>query len=201
MKKITKATLAAGAGLALLLGTGGTLAYWNSSASLGSATITAGNLALTQVGNGTWQIQHTSAAAPEPVTDIAALRLVPGDKLIYTGDYKIAAQGRNLVFKADIAPGAITAASAGTAADEKLKTRLTQSAEYTINGVKGQTATIKHKSDAAGSYDVKIAVTLTWPFDQPAGTSPAEDNPAKLGKVSLSAFAVTATQLDGTTTP
>ena len=197
MKKITKATLAAGAGVALLIGTGGTLAFWNDSVSLGGASIAAGNLQLTQKGTPTWQIQHTSGAV-SAVSDISALRIVPGDKLIYTGDYTITAQGDNLVFKADVANGAIAPAVAGNAADVKLSERLTQSAVYTINGVAGQTATIKHRDAASGTYDVSIAVTLEWPFGT-AGDAAPNDNSAKLGKVSLSNFGVTATQLDSTT--
>ena len=195
MKKTTKAVLAAGAGLALLIGTGGTLALWNSSAELGAGTITAGTLQLTQTGTPTWQIQRAGATTPEAVTSLATLRIVPGDRLIYTGDFSIAAEGRNLSFRADITPGAITAARTGNAADTRLAQQLDLTASYTINGVAGQTATINQTNDAASTYPVKIVVTLDWPFDDPAGTSSAQDNVAKEGQVSLANFAVTVTQI------
>ncbi len=201
MKKITKATIATAAGVALLLGTGGTLAYWNDQASLAGTTITAGNLALTAKGTPTWTLQHTSGAAtPISTTELAALKIVPGDKLVYTGAYTVAAQGKDLVFKADITPGAIAAATPGKAVDDALAARIARTATYTINGTAGQTATIKHRSDAAATYDVVIAVTLDWPFTAD-GSKNTADNAAKLGSVSLANFAVAVTQLDGTTTP
>ena len=42
---------------------------------------------------------------------------------------------------------------------------------------------------------VVITATITWPFDSPAGTSPSVDNPAQTGKVDLSNFALTVTQV------
>ncbi|WP_427870195.1 alternate-type signal peptide domain-containing protein [Leucobacter luti] len=200
MKKTTKAVLAAGAGLALLIGTGGTLALWNSSSELAGGTITAGTLQLAASGTPTWQIQRAGATTPEAVTDLAALRIVPGDKLIYTGNFTIAAEGRNLSFRANIAPGAITPARAGNAADTRLAQQLDLTAAYTINGVAGQTATITQTNDAASSYPARIVVTLDWPFDDPAGSSAAQDNVAKQGQVSLANFSLTATQVQRSAT-
>ncbi|KAB1662503.1 alternate-type signal peptide domain-containing protein [Pseudoclavibacter chungangensis] len=48
MNKLTKGAIAASAALVLLLAGGGTLAYWNDTADLDGANITAGNLQLTQ---------------------------------------------------------------------------------------------------------------------------------------------------------
>ncbi|KAB1662502.1 hypothetical protein F8O01_00710 [Pseudoclavibacter chungangensis] len=109
------------------------------------------------------------------------------------------AQGDNLVIEAAVTPGAITAATAGDAEDTALASRLQQSATYTINGTTGATAIIQHRDAGTNSYGVTIAVTLEWPFGD--ASSPALDNPAKLGSVDLSDFAVTVTQLDGTTNP
>lgn len=198
MKKLTKATIAAGGAVVLLLSSAGTLAYWNDTINVGApASISAGELRLDQTKAPTWVITHTDGTETT-VANLAAVRIVPGDKLTYRGAYTIHAQGQNLRFKADVANGSITPATAGNTADEALQTRLQQSATYSVNGVAGQTATIDHKKNAAGTYDVTIDVTLNWPFDAPAGTSPAADNPAKLGVVNLSQFAVTVTQLDGT---
>lgn len=198
MNKLTKGTIAASAALLLLLGTGGTLAFWNDTANLDGATVTAGNLELAQTGTGTWTVQHTSGAV-EAVDDIAAFRVVPGDKLTYMGDFVITAQGDNLVVQASVAPGAIAPAAAGDAEDEALASRLTQSATYTINGTAEATGTVVHRDAATGTYPVQIAVTIEWPFGDAA--SPTLDNPGKQGAVNLSAFAVTVTQLDGSTTP
>ena len=78
MNKATKGTIAAGAAVLLLLGTGGSLAYWNSTADLGGQTISAGQLKVVQDAavTPTWTIKHTSGAATA-VTDIAAVKLVP----------------------------------------------------------------------------------------------------------------------------
>jgi alternate signal-mediated exported protein len=198
MKKVTKASIAAGAAVVLLLSSAGTLAYWNDTVNVGSpAAISAGDLRLTQAAAPAWSITHTDGTSTA-VADLAAVRIVPGDKLTYHGAYTVSAQGQNLSFKAEVAAGSIAPATPGNAADEALKTRLLQSANYVINGVKGQSATIEHKKNTAGTYDVTIDVTLDWPFDAPAGTSSASDNAAKLGVVNLSQFAVSVTQVDGT---
>ncbi|WP_072314825.1 alternate-type signal peptide domain-containing protein [Agrococcus sp. Marseille-P2731] len=195
MKKITKGTIAAGAAVALLLGAGGTLAYWNDTVDVSdTAVITAGNLALSQTSAPAWTITHTDGTATA-VADISAVRIVPGDQLTFSADYAIAAQGQNLVFEAGVAPGAIEAASAAPA-DVALASRLTETAAFTINGVAGSTAEIEHRSNTAGTYAVTIDVDLDWAFGDAA--SPALDNPAKTGAVDLSEFAVTVTQVDGT---
>ncbi|WP_040166408.1 alternate-type signal peptide domain-containing protein [Microbacterium gorillae] len=197
MKKVTKGAIAAGAAVALLLGTGGTFALWNDTVNVGSASvITAGNLALSQTTAPAWQIKHTSGSATA-VADINAVRIVPGDQLIYTGAYTVTAQGQNLAFRAQVTPGAVTAATAANPADAKLAELLVQGATYTIDGVTGDTATIQHKSNTSGTYPVTISVTLTWPLGDVA-SAPA-DNAAKLGAVNLSQFAVSVTQVDGTT--
>lgn len=197
MKKLTKATIASSAAVVLLLGSGGTLAFWNDTVNVGSATtITAGNLQLTQKTAPNWVIKHTSGDETA-VSDIAAVRIVPGDKLIYRGAYTVNAQGQNLSFTARVASGSIAPSSSDNTADKALSERLAQSAAFSINGQSGDTATIAHESNTAGTYDVTIDVTLDWPFDSPAGTSPAQDNPAKRGSVNLSQFAVSVVQVDG----
>lgn len=197
MKKLTKATIAAAAGVALLLGTGGTLAYWNDSADLAGTSITAGNLKLAANGDPVWQLQHTTGA---PVTlspdDLSTLKIVPGDKLIYTGNYTVAAQGRDLVFSAGITGGSIAPAVAGDPEDIALAAQLVNTATYSIGGVAGATSTIKHRNNGNTNYPVSISVTLDWPFGT-AGTG----NTARLGSVNLDKFTVAVTQLDGTTTP
>ncbi|NUL49314.1 alternate-type signal peptide domain-containing protein [Cellulosimicrobium funkei] len=195
MKKITKGTIAAGAAVALLLGTGGTLAYWNSTVNVGTpSTITAGNLNLTQTAVPAWSISHTTGAET-PVTDISSVRLVPGDTLTFSADYEIAAQGQNLAFTADVATGAITPVDEADAADTALATQLEETAVFTINGESVPTASIDHSSNTEGVYPVTIDLTLDWPFGD--GTTPELDNPAKTGQVDLSQFAVSVTQVDG----
>lgn len=195
MNKLSKGTLAAAAAVALLIGGGSTLAFWNDSINVGAATtITAGNLKLEQKTAPTWSV--VNGATTTPVADINALRIVPGDKLVYTGTYTVTAQGQNLSFTTGVTEGSIAPATVGNKADEKLVTRLLQSAKYNVNGVdvpKG-VATINHKSNASGTYDVVISVTLDWQFGTDGSAAPM-DNDAKLGKVNLANFSIQAKQI------
>lgn len=198
MKKMTKATVATGAAVLLLLGSGSTLAYWNDTANLsGQNNITAGTLALTATATPTWKIKHTNGTETN-VTNIADVRIVPGDKLTYSFPASITAQGQNLRFQVAIAGGSIVAASAA-AADTALATQLVNGgATFAVTGatlVGGTTDTFDHKSNTSTTYATTITATFEWPFG--AAGSPALDNPAKLGKVNLQNFTLTVTQKDG----
>ncbi len=200
MKKMTKGVIATGVAVMLLLGGGGTLAYWNDTANLGgSSTITAGTLTVVANGTPTWQIQHTSGGVTA-VPDISAVRIVPGDVLLYSVPATITAQGQNLRFQVGLAGGAVAAVSA-SAADTALAGRLANSAVF---GVTGATPvgtggnTFEHKSNASSSYATTITATITWPFG--AAGSPTDDNPARTGAVNLANFALTVTQIDGSIT-
>lgn len=81
MNKFAKGSLAAGAGIVLLLGGAGTLAYWNSEVGLSGGTINAGELTLTAP-EGEW--------APNIET------WVPGDEAVYTTDLTLVASGDNI---------------------------------------------------------------------------------------------------------
>lgn len=196
MKKITKATIAAGAAVLLLIGSGSTLAYWNDVNDIdGQTAITAGNLQLTTTGTPTWKIKHTSGTETT-VADITAVRIVPGDKLTYSFPASITAQGQNLRFKVGLAGGSIVAPASPTAADTALAARLTSNASYAVTGatpVSGQPDTFDHKSNTSSDYLTTITAVIDWPF---TGTT-TQDNPAKLGKVDLSDFTLTVTQIDG----
>lgn len=200
MKKMTKGVIATGVAVMLLLGGGGTLAYWNDTADLGgSNTITAGTLTVVATGTPAWQIEHTSGAVTD-VADITAVRIVPGDVLLYSVPATITAQGQNLRFQVGLAGGSVAAVSA-SAADTALAGRLTDSAVF---GVTGATPvgtggdTFEHKSNTSSSYATTITATIAWPFG--AAGSPADDNPAKTGAVDLANFALTVTQVDGSIT-
>lgn len=194
MKKLTKGAIAAAAGVTLLLSGGGTLAFWNDSVNAGEQVkLTAGNLQFKTPAAPTWTYTPVVGTVQTGLTttQVAALRLSPGDKLTSTGTYQITAQGNGLKFSVGIAGGSIAPASSANANDVKLAAQLTNSATYKVNNVAGATGTITHTSATATDYPVEIAVTITWPF----GTTTADDNLAKLGAVNLAQFAVTATQL------
>lgn len=201
MKKTTKGAIAVAAAVTLLLGTGGTLAYWNDSANLaGQTNITAGQLRVAQNGTPSWQIKHQNGTATA-VSDITAVRIVPGDQLIYTGSYNITAEGQDLAFTVGLAAGSI-AATTSSAADVALAGRLTAATTFSVNGgaatTAGTTVTVAKPTGADNgikTHTVSISATITWPFGD--ATSPASDNPAKQGKVNLGQFAVTVTQVAG----
>lgn len=81
MNKLVKGAVAGAAGIALLMGGAGTLAYWNSSADIADTTITSGRLVLA-ASNGTWSGSPT--------------RIVPGATITYTSNVTITAEGTNL---------------------------------------------------------------------------------------------------------
>ncbi|MGX1792795.1 alternate-type signal peptide domain-containing protein [Microbacterium sp. NPDC055312] len=202
MNKTTKGTIAAGAAVLLLLGTGGSLAYWNSTAALGGQTISAGQLNVAQDAVApTWKITHTTGTATT-VTDITAVKLVPGDTLEYTGKFNITAQGQNLAFTVNLAKGSIAPATAGNAtANAALVTRLANSASFTVNGGAvtnaGSVVTVKvPTADANGvkTHSVTVTAKIAWPFGDNA--SPASDNAAQFGAVSLKDFALNIQQVD-----
>ncbi|MBV0895377.1 alternate-type signal peptide domain-containing protein [Microbacterium sp. NC79] len=193
MNKISKGALAGAAAVALLIGGGTTLAYWNDSVTMSGASITAGNLKLSQTQEPTWQLAH-NGGTPTSV-DIDTVRIVPGDKLIYTGEYIITAQGENLAFETAITAGAIAPATPGNAADSKLAERLQQSATYKVNNVEATgTVLIDHSRSTSDEYPVTISVELAWPMGTDGSAEPM-DNAAKLGAVNLSNFAVQVTQV------
>ncbi|OYD66703.1 alternate-type signal peptide domain-containing protein [Rhodococcus sp. OK302] len=97
MKKTTKGAIAAAFAALLLAGGAGTMAAWSASTTAGvGTTITAGSMAIEQVGTGTWEWADGSAF--DPLTD----RIVPGDVVSYTADYTFDLVGKNL--KATLTP-------------------------------------------------------------------------------------------------
>ncbi|WP_040166057.1 alternate-type signal peptide domain-containing protein [Microbacterium gorillae] len=198
MKKLTKATIAAAAGVALLLGTGGTLAYWNTTAPLGAnTTITAGNLEVKPGASSAWTLTRGSAA---PVTvDPATLRIVPGDKLTFTTTFDIVAEGRNLSMEAGVTPGSIAAATASDVADVALAAYLDANKTGTITvgtatpvDITGAPVAIPASgSDAVRTIPVSVTYTLVFPYSD---TVAGAENAAKTGQVNLSQFSVTVRQ-------
>lgn len=85
----TKALVAAGLGVVLLAGAGGTFAIWSDDATVAGETITDGELKLA-VEEGSWSVNE------EPVADISTFRMVPGDTLVYETNVVPTIVGDNL---------------------------------------------------------------------------------------------------------
>lgn len=190
MNKITKGAVVGGIGVALLLGGGSTLAYWNDSVAVSGTTITAGDLKITPVGTGAWTVSNGSVT-DKPVT-INTFRAVPGDVLTYKASFDVVASGDNIraTLTGALGAGAIKPATVGKAEDVALAGRLADNATSTLTV--GATTAATHTITTAGTTTVNVTVTIPWAFG--AAGSPAQDNPAKTGAVTLDGFNVTVTQ-------
>lgn len=87
MNKMTKGALATGLGVALLVGGGGTLAVWNNSAEAAAGTVVSGDMQLTAK-TGTWK-----NAQGTTIPNVAAYKVVPGDKLTFTQPVAVVLDG------------------------------------------------------------------------------------------------------------
>lgn len=112
MNRMSKGALAVGVGVALLLGGGGTFAYWNASVASTGGTISAGNLDLKANGAGTWTDRNGATV------DIAKYKVVPGDLLTYTQKLDVTLVGdkiaANLSVDSPAATGTFTASNIKT---------------------------------------------------------------------------------------
>ena len=126
MNKLTKAAIAGGVGIALLLGGAGTLATWNTSTNISGGTIVAGSLTIgtpvfTSPATSFWSVKHTTAGAVVTkdltltgnaftvTSGGAAFTSSPGDQLIYTSTVPLTVTGTNLVAVLSLTSGAIAA--------------------------------------------------------------------------------------------
>lgn len=149
MKKSMKGTIAIAAGIALLLGGGGSLAYWQGTASTTSATIQTGELNVQLTSGSTWQVKRGTTTTP--ISNIANFKMVPGDQVIYTVPFQTTANGTNLTATGAINWGGFSAVPA----------HLTSSVTGTYNSaaISGTSFTV-----ASGTANGNLVFTLTWPF-------------------------------------
>ena len=201
MNKLVKGAVATAAGVALLMGGAGTFAYWNDSVGITGATITAGNLLVTNAtpSDGVWSVQKNglTTATATTIANIATFTASPGDKLTYTKKVSITATGDNLT--ATLALGAGSIAGAGTtptAASTALASYLVKTASITATGT-GVTAgpvagtyTIAPGATGVTARDIVVSVVINFPKDLLPGT----ENNTKLGSVTLSGLTVTLDQ-------
>lgn len=104
MKKQAKVVTASVLGAALLLG-GTTYALWSSDTTAGTqAEIQIGGSDLTVLDEGQWTdtVRSQINGAPAVVSDVNAFRAVPGDQLVYSQNYNVAAAGGNTSTKVDV---------------------------------------------------------------------------------------------------
>jgi len=185
MNKTFKGAGAAVAAGVLLMGGAGSLAYWSDSDTFSGDSISSGVLSLTDVTAGTWTLNDI----PVALEDEAALQVVPGDELVYSGTYTIGALGDNLY--------ATVEASGGTG-DGLL-------AEYvdtaTVTAKIGET-TVEEVTEENDGDELDVAVAVTFPFDPTLDDSDPENdgeavNASQGLTLNLSDITVSLTQTDG----
>ena len=102
MNKLTKSAIAGAAGIALLLGGAGSLAYWNNSATVGATTINSGTMTIAaNTGTTTYYTGTTNSVS----------LIVPGDSVTITQPVTINATGDNLKAALSIDTSALLSAS------------------------------------------------------------------------------------------
>lgn len=186
MKNTTKGTIAIAAGLVLLLGGAGTLAYWTETetAAAQNDVITTGHLKVDLDASPSWSVTHNNGTATpttEAITDIAAFRMVPGDTVTYTVPFSTDARGTNLTAEGTVAWGGYTS----------LPTGLASSVAGTYDGAAIANGVFDVVSSEAGSTaNGTLVFTLTWPF----GTDTSSPASTMDQAIDLSQTTVTVTQ-------
>lgn len=188
MNKFAKGSVAAGAGLVLLLGGVGTLAYWNDNVALNGGTINAGELSL-EAGGGEWSQGGTT------ITDIEQFSLVPGDELSYTVDLQLTAEGDNIQGTVELDRGSLTFLDANGVENPELAEEF--DIEFapvagTLPDSKAVTydpGTETFSFDGAGAYAIEVEVAVDFPFDEND-----EQNQSQGASVNLDKLSFTATQ-------
>jgi len=176
MNKLTKGAIAGAAGIILLMGGAGSLAYWSDSANAGagSQVVTAGQLKFGTAAAGTWSLNGTTITA----ANLASARIVPGDTVSFTQTVPFTAQGNNLKFKATTVAGTWVANSSSTA-DSDLAAAIAGSAQTTATTVSGtgfnsavvSGETIYSIPAATGGTAVNSSATITVSFTFPTSTT------------------------------
>lgn len=178
MNKLTKGSIAAGAGLVLLLGGAGTFMAWNDEANIDGDALTAGNLTVTAA-EATWTVNGT------PVTNISDYRMVPGDTVVYSSDLTVAVDGDNLSVSPTLSGGSITPAVEGDAEDTALAAELGENAVLELTSSDG--TTIQNDGTypiSAETSTITASATLNFAFDGD------EANASQEGAVDLAGMAI-----------
>jgi alternate signal-mediated exported protein len=163
MNKMIKGALATGIGAALLIGGGGTLAVWNTTAEQQAGSIANGDLQLTAAA-GTWKNSKGTTI------NLASYKAVPGDKLTFTQPVTVALDG-------DLMKAHLTVTDKLTAPETAT---YLQVGETTLKDSNGATVTESLTKDSDGTYTASVTVTFLTATTGTAGTK-ATNNLGKIG--------------------
>lgn len=183
MNKLLKGSIAGAAGIALLLGGAGTLAYWNDSTDLDNAgTITAGKLDIVPAAAGTpeagkWTAEYNgSTPAPLTGTALTNFKIVPGNKLVYTETLTVEAVGTNLSF---------TLSDNVAAQIPTTITGATITPTFTVTKGSNPAPVAPLTGLTAGTYTVVATITVDFPFDALTVTSQSGNAPLNLSGTAI----------------
>jgi alternate signal-mediated exported protein len=160
MRNVTKAVIAGIAGVALLAGGAGSLAFWTDTKTGSSVAIASGDLTLGTISDGTgWTIiQNAAGVSPAQTISVAYVPgttlVVPGDVLTKTVAVPVSILGLN--------NKATLVVSGATAPGNTLASQLT-AAVTSVNGVAGGTATLTSANN--GNVNVVFTITIPWTAD------------------------------------
>ncbi|WP_157981699.1 alternate-type signal peptide domain-containing protein [Protaetiibacter intestinalis] len=184
MNKFTKASIATGAGIVLLLGGAGTLAYWNDSATTDAGTITAGTLTIDSNDDGAW---FQSSNLDDEI-DPNDFLVVPGDSLTYIESFEVGATGDNLEATVSANAASILKGEWG----DQLVTTVT-----VLDDTTPTPAVISTVTSAYNERLITVRVVLDFAFDGDVSSPSTNevDNDTQGEVVDLSALAITLTQV------
>lgn len=177
MNKFAKGSLAAGAGLVLLLGGAGTLAYWNDSAELAGGTINAGTLTLEADND---SLQASIDQQPQV--------WVPGDQHTFSTELTLVTEGDNIQGKIvlDTAKLGIDGTGADQLTVDMALGDVTKTVAASELSFDADTDVITF--DGPGTYTIPVELTVALPFQED------EQNASKNLTIDLEDLTFTATQ-------
>jgi alternate signal-mediated exported protein len=172
MDQSIKGALAAASAGVVLVGSLGSLAYWNATGTFDGDTIESGRLALTDSGDMEWLLNGVSIESDD-------VTLVPGDSLTFTDSLVVVAEGNNIEAEVDVTGGGFTGA---------LATYLDTDLDLTLEG-----AALADGADIDETNDGDT-ILVEGSIDFEFGTD--VDNASQGKVVTLSDLVITLTQTD-----
>ncbi|MGK9147661.1 alternate-type signal peptide domain-containing protein [Plantibacter flavus] len=163
MHRITKGVIAVVAATALLIGGGGSLAYWQQTDTIadGSLSFGTGELSFEQTGSDVWRLDGVAQTSDDQST----LLLVPGRTLSFERQYEITADGDGLSAEITATLGALTATDADAPGPDPAAFDGGIVPTFTVTGDAIAPSPTDGVYRITGSGTITVVITLAWPFD------------------------------------
>jgi len=192
MQKTTNAMVAVGAAIVLMLGGGGSLAYWQKSVDTGALTFETGYMSFDNKET-LWSLN----GAPIDSEHLETLHLVPGDTLEYRKQMFVEALGNDLYLAAEVDFGDLSAVHFENAEHDKTEAiaevihptyTLTGDHRVVVTGTSEPNVFGIDLEDTIG--DLFLTITFEWPFGEGGEVDETAD-----ARVSLSSTSITVRQV------